>query len=397
MRTVHITKPITGAFELPGSKSASNRALVLQALFPNIAIEGLSAADDTQLLAAALQKKTNIIDVGPAGTAMRFATAFLAHQTGTFELRGTERMHQRPIKPLVEALRQLGADIEYLEKPGFPPLRITGKNLQGTEVSIDTHLSSQFTTALMLLGLALPNGLTINLRGPQISAGYVSLTAKMCTDLGFDVEVLPHQIQVKPAAASHSGTIKIEKDWSAAVFAYTLVALQPGASLWLPDLTYPSAQPDAKVVEIYEALGVHSQVLPEGIRITQRGTAAGRLEINCQLFPDMAQGLAVAMAGLGVAGSLFGLDTLRIKETDRIAALAVELAKFGIEVPTTANSISFSGGAIQAPKAPIKTYEDHRMAMAFACLSPLFPVTIEHPEVVSKSFPGFWDFFNAFA
>lgn len=394
MREVAITKPLNSTFWLPGSKSASNRALVLQALFPNITIDGLSEADDTKLLAAALKKNTAVIDVGPAGTAMRFATAYLAHQPGSYELRGTARMHERPIQPLVDALRQLGADIQYLEKTGFPPLRITGKKLTGDTITLQTGLSSQFTTALMLLAPALPRGLNIKLEGPQTSASYVKMTTEICQTLGFDVRVLPNSINIQPAQEDHAGHIKIERDWSAAVFAYALVAIQPGATLFLPDLTYPSAQPDARAVEIFEALGVHTKILSDGIRITYRGNAAGRLEINCGAFPDMAQGLAVAMAGLGISGTLHGLQTLRIKETDRIAALAQELAQFGLVVTTTSDSITLPGTPLRASAQPIQTYDDHRMAMAFACLSALFPVAILHPEVVSKSFPGFWDFFD---
>lgn len=394
MKKVGLLPPFNATFELPGSKSESNRALVLKALFPNIQVVGLSAAHDTHILQKALEIPAGIVDVGPAGTAMRFATAFFANQSGTYILRGTPRMHQRPIGPLVTALQELGAQITYLEQHGFPPLQIKGQPLQGGTVEVTADLSSQFATALLLLAPALPGGLTVNLTGQQVSASYVQLTLHLLQSLGFEAHQHEQNIVVLPAQPAHTGQIVVQRDWSAAVFAYALVALKPGSSLWLPNLTYPSAQPDAKVVAVFEALGVRTAVLPEGIRITHTGARAGSLAINCENFPDMAQGLAVAMAGLGMAGTLSGLGTLRIKETDRIAAMATELARFGVLATVGPNSIALPGTPIQPPNGPVKTYDDHRMAMAFACLSTLFPIEISHPEVVSKSFPAFWDFFE---
>jgi 3-phosphoshikimate 1-carboxyvinyltransferase len=339
-------------------------------------IENLSTAKDTQILKQLLtDKNRTTFDVGHAGTAMRFLTAYLAIQQGEFVLTGSERMQQRPIKILVDALRTLGADITYLKNEGFPPLKIIGKPLLGGEITINGSVSSQYISALMMIAPYLENGLKINFEGKVTSKPYLDMTAEM--------------MKVK------DGFI-VEPDWSAASYWYSMVALAKDAEITLLGLKKDSLQGDAVVAKIYENFGVKTEYLENGIRLAKISPLTTHHSpflfdfTNC---PDLAQTIAVTSAALNVPTKLTGLSTLRIKETDRIAALQNELSKLGcrVEVEHDELIILSNTNAMERQHLPIKTYDDHRMAMAFAPLSLLYPINIENPDVVIKSYPNFWE------
>ena len=377
----HTTKVVRGEITLPSSKSISNRALIIKALSGlSFEIENLSMANDTQILQQLLaDKNRTTFDVGHAGTAMRFLTAYLAIQQGEFILTGSERMQQRPIKILVDALTTLGADITYLKNEGFPPLKIIGKTLSGGEITIDGSISSQYISALMMIAPYIKNGLKINFEGQVASKPYLDMTAEMVKDF-------------------KAGFV-VEPDWSSASYWYSMVALAKDAEITLLGLKKKSLQGDSVVAEIFEKFGVKTEYLPSGIRLTKLpnfGLPASNFQLNFSNCPDLAQTVAVASAALNIPVKLTGLSTLRIKETDRIAALQIELTKLGFKVEVDGDDliINSHSGKIQQlnhwSSISIRTYNDHRMAMAFAPLSLLSPITIENPDVVVKSYPNFW-------
>lgn len=378
----HTTKVVRGEITLPSSKSISNRALIIKALsgLP-FEIENLSTANDTQILKQLLaDKNRTTFDVGHAGTAMRFLTAYLAIQQGEFILTGSERMQQRPIKILVDALRTIGADITYLKNEGFPPLKIIGKTLSGGEITIDGSISSQYISALMMIAPYIKNGLKINFEGQVASKPYLDMTAEMVKDF-------------------KAGFV-VEPDWSSASYWYSMVALAKDAEITLLGLKQESLQGDAIVVKIYENFGVKTEYLENGIRLTKISPPIAQhspLIFNFNNCPDLAQTVAVTSAALNIPIKLTGLSTLRIKETDRIAALQIELTKLGFNVEVDGDDLIInrhSGKSQQInhwSSISVHTYDDHRMAMAFAPLSLLSPITIENPDVVVKSYPNFWE------
>lgn len=387
--------PLVGAITLAGSKSISNRVQIIRALsaetFP---IERLANAKDTVLLEALLNSPDPIRDAGAAGTTFRFMTAFLALQSGEQILTGTERMKQRPIKVLVDALRELGAQITYLEQEGYPPLRI-GPPLAAQVKSllrVAANTSSQYISALLLIAPTLPAGLTLQLEGEVVSRPYIEMTLGLMAYFGVthrwegdSIHVAPQPYQGRPFV--------VEADWSAASYYYAMVALADSADLTLHGLFANSLQGDAVLPELFRPFGVQTEFLATGIRLIKNG-AALPANFDCDFLrcPDLAQTLAVVAAATGVSSSFGGLGTLRIKETDRIAALERELAKVGVRVsPHGAAALSIDG-QVQVPQpAPVfATYEDHRMAMAFAPLALLGPIQIAEPEVVDKSYPDFW-------
>jgi len=392
---------IQGRIRLTGSKSESNRALIIRALFEDVDIANLSEAEDTITLAKALTqvkqctgKEQLTVDVGPAGTAMRFLTAFLALRPGDYELTGSARMQQRPIQILVDALNSLGASISYAGQPGYPPIRIKGGFEQvKPEVEIKGDVSSQYLSALLLIASALPQGLKLHILGDLTSKPYVGMTLAMLAEAGIQHRWEENSIAIPPQSASPT-TLYIEPDWSAASYWYSIIALSPaGSSLLLPGLKSNSLQGDRAIVDIMVNFGVQSTFVQEGVKIEKIDHPS--FENRCfdlKECPDLAQTIIVCAAALGRQASFTGLETLKIKETDRIKALQNELGKFGVALIEDGQTYHLRPEKMFVPKiVSIATYEDHRMAMAFAPLAILFgQIAIEEPAVVGKSYPLFW-------
>lgn len=393
---------ITGKTNLPGSKSISNRVLMIKALSGlDFTISNLSDSDDTRHMVQAFEiinsRNSAVINIGHAGTDMRFLTAFLSTSDRQVELTGSERMQQRPIKELVDALRTLGADISYKNKEGYPPLIIKGKKLKGGKITINADVSSQFISALLLVGPYFENGLELILEKNLVSKPYIDMTIDMMKEFGAQVNWNQNIITVKSKPYSYSKSdYKVESDWSAASYFYSLVALSKlNTSLTLNGLFQKSSQADSACVSIYQSFGVETEFTEEGVIITKSKLG---LEpsftydfLNC---PDIAQTVACTCTALKLPFTLTGLQTLKVKETDRILAMKNELSKFGIEIDATLNSFQCKAGhnASGTNTYYIATYNDHRMAMALAPLCLHFGnIVIEDAEVVSKSYPGFWN------
>lgn len=379
---------------ISGSKSETNRLLILQKLYPELLIENVSDSDDSLIMKQCFENDTKIKDVHHTGTAMRFLTSYFALKSnGEVILTGSDRMKQRPVKILVDALRQLGADISYMEKEGFPPLRIKGKNLQKDFVEIEADVSSQYISSLMLIAPALPNGLNIRLKGVVTSVPYIKMTLHLLQSVGIMASLENQNIHIQPATKLKNKHFTVESDWSSASYYYSMIALAPvGSFISLKNLKKNSLQGDAALTEIYKDFGVHTFF--EHTTITLKKVANRQKKtINYQLnnTPDIAQTIIVTCMGLGIECKLTGLHTLKIKETDRLQALKNELKKFGALVITTEDSIELKS-KVHFTKNPIEinTYQDHRMAMAFAPLVLKQPLIIKNSEVVSKSYPAFW-------
>ena len=384
--------PVT--VKIGGSKSESNRLLILKALYPNITIENLSESDDTQVLREALNFPKKIVDVHHAGTAMRFLTAYFAIADQLdLSLIGSRRMHQRPIGMLVNALRNLGADIEYLENDGFPPLRIRGKELLKNEVNIQANVSSQYISALMLIAPKLRNGLKINLQGRISSFPYIEMTAALLKKIGVDVSVGNNTILIEPKENIPNKTFIVESDWSSASYFYSLVSLSESLEVSLKNFSRESLQGDSTLVAIYRHLGVETVFnSAEGISLFKSNKPiSDALAFDLSNTPDLAQTLAVNCFGLGISCKLTGLHTLKIKETDRLLALKTELEKLGAIVHIDENSFGLERSSKIFSNKTIETYQDHRMAMAFAPLALKVDINIDQADVVSKSYPNFWN------
>ncbi len=412
MKQYRLTAPtkLSATVKLPASKSVSNRALIIYALTGEGGIlpSNLSDCDDTSVVIRALRECPHVIDIGAAGTAMRFMTAYLAAtDSGEHVLTGTERMKHRPIGILVDALRHLGADISYVEREGFPPLRITGHQLKGGELEIEGDVSSQFISALLLTGPVMERGLTLHLRGEIISRPYIDLTLWTMREYGADAEwTSGDTIEVKPKTYVAREYL-IENDWSAASYWYEMVALakDPAAQVRLEGLMDGSKQGDSSVRYLFSLLGVKTAFLsksentPTTVVLSKNGHCVPSVEYDFTNSPDLAQTFVAVCCGLGVPFRFTGLQTLKIKETDRIEALKAELHKLGYDIVSKNNSeLSWNGNkkalhSVQTPPLAreINTYNDHRMALAFAPLSFCHPIVINHPKVVTKSYPQFWD------
>ena len=404
MTTYNITKPerLQVNIKLPASKSISNRALIIHALTGGSIIpENLSDCDDTEVVIHALEQMPEVIDIKAAGTAMRFMTAFLAAtEHGEHVITGTERMQHRPIKILVDALRQLGADIAYKKEEGFPPLRIKGATLDGGQLEVAGNISSQYISALLLIGPMLRKGLTLRLLGDTISRPYIDLTLWTMREFGADAEwtaVDTITIQPKPY---ESRPYIIENDWSAASYWYEIVALSddPEAEFCLEGLMDGSKQGDSSVRYIFSLLGVKTTFgtrkagVPTKVTLTKSGHRVNRLEYDFVNVPDLAQTFVCTCCAMGVPFHFTGLQTLKIKETDRIAALKTEMAKLGYQLEAINDcELKWDGQKSQISNSPIDTYDDHRMALAFAPLAMKSPISINNPQVVSKSYPRFWE------
>jgi 3-phosphoshikimate 1-carboxyvinyltransferase len=357
--------------------------------------ENLSDCDDTRVMVRALTENSETIDIMAAGTAMRFLTAYLATRKGESHiLTGTERMRHRPIKILVDALRQLGADIEYTENEGFPPLRISGMELSGNEVSLKGDVSSQYISALLMVGPTLKNGLRLTLTGNIVSRPYINLTLQLMRDFGGKAEwVAENVISVEPQPYDPETRFTVENDWSAASYWYQTVALAPKAEIRLSGLFDKSYQGDRKGGELFARLGVETSFENGQTVLRKSGESPEVLEADFVEIPDLAQTFVVTCALMGVKFRFTGLQSLRIKETDRISALEKEMSKLGYTIGDADDSVMFWNGERTEPEATpvIQTYEDHRMAMAFAPASLLFPtMEIANPHVVTKSYPTFW-------
>jgi 3-phosphoshikimate 1-carboxyvinyltransferase len=396
----HKTGALNAAVHLPSSKSIANRALILQAMSARpINLYAIPDAGDTLLMKQALQSPGGQINLGNAGTCMRFLTAYFAAKEGCeVRLYGGERMHERPIAPLVDALRTLGADIRYEAQPGFPPLLIRGKKLSGGIVRPDASVSSQFVTAIMLIAPFLGEPLRIECAG-SASYDYIRLTTKVMHDLGFDVSengsmvnILPVPQDVRNAPAVD---YKIEPDWSAAAFWFEMAALSDECSISLPGLSLNSAQGDRVISEVIKNSGVKVEAKPG--EITLKKTKADPYHVGSFAFdfshcPDLFPAVAVLCAASGMEAELTGLGNLQHKESNRLHAVTTELARLGYKAGMHDRKLHLAPGGVrhQVPPA-IETYNDHRMAMAFAPLALLHDITIANPDVVNKSYPSFWN------
>lgn len=388
---------LRGEVALPASKSLSNRALVIGTVAgaDPVLIGNLSDCDDTRVMRQWLAERPAVVDIGAAGTAMRFSTALLAVSPGERVITGSERMRHRPIRVLVDALRQLGADIRYVGEEGFPPLRIVGRPLDGGALALPGHVSSQFISALLMVAPTMRKGLALTLTGDIVSRPYIDMTLGLMTQFGaragwtgddsLGVEPVPYQRRAW----------RVENDWSAASYWYEMMALtaDPDAEILLPGLQEDSLQGDSRVRRLFEPLGVRTTFVPGGAQLTKTHPTADRIELDLVDCPDLAQTLVATACMMGLPFRFTGLQSLRIKETDRLAALCTEMAKLGCALrEEEGRALVWDGETTpQATLPSIATYDDHRMAMALApCALRRGALRIYDPHVVTKSYPKFW-------
>nr|WP_321229826.1 3-phosphoshikimate 1-carboxyvinyltransferase [uncultured Psychroserpens sp.] len=380
---------------ITGSKSESNRLLLLQALYPELEVGNVSNSDDSEVMQEALASEEKIIDIHHAGTAMRFLTAYFASKEGReVVLTGSKRMKERPIEILVDALNQLGAEISYLETHGCPPISIKGKTLTKSKVTLNANVSSQYISALLLIASSLENGLELTLDGEITSIPYINMTLDLLNQVGIQTTFEDQIIVVKPKRdALKTKSLTVESDWSSASYFYSIVALSPvGTEVKLSSYNEKSLQGDSVLAEIYKSFGVetifqgHSILLKKGEK-----SVSDSVEFQLNNSPDIAQTIAVTCLGLGIKCHLTGLHTLKIKETDRLVALQNELQKLGAKIDITNDSLTLHKTSKINTNVAIATYNDHRMAMAFAPLALKTHLNIEDYMVVSKSYPTFWD------
>jgi 3-phosphoshikimate 1-carboxyvinyltransferase len=380
---------------IEGSKSETNRMLILQALYPNIVLENVSNADDCLVMKQALSTDSHTIDIHHSGTAMRFLTAYFAQKEGCeIVLTGSDRMQERPIEILVDALKKMGADIEYVNNYGVPPISIWGKKLLKHKISLPADVSSQYISALMLIAPKLENGLEIELLGEITSKPYLEMTLELLKKTGVQASFYKNIIKVQPTTQNpQPTTFSIESDWSSASYFYSIVALSEiGTEIKLSNFKQNSLQGDSILVAIYKDFGVETTFENESIILRKaKNHNPQPATYNLIKTPDLAQTLAVTCFGLEIDCNLSGLKTLKIKETDRLLALKTELEKLGATVEINADSLFLTSSTPTSTLISIKTYQDHRMAMAFAPLAIKFPIIIKDVEVVSKSYPNFWN------
>jgi 3-phosphoshikimate 1-carboxyvinyltransferase len=409
MKSIIISKPdrsLTGILQLPASKSISNRLLIIGALSGTGSSFGnLSDAGDTVMLIKHLEtihagntrKKVIELDAGNAGTVIRFLTAYLSMKPGKWVLTGADRMKQRPIGVLVEALRELGASIEYLAKPGYPPLLITGTKLHGGEVTIDSGISSQFTTALLLIAPYMADGLVLHLKGRPISTPYAAMTLKVMQMFGVTVKQTRTNIRILPGTYVHRPFI-VESDWSAAAFWYEAAVFAEDPDIELRGVFPQSLQGDAILPSLFQNFGIRTEFVGEGIRLTRIRKRIDGFYFDFTDYPDIAQAVIATCAGLGIRGRFEGLQSLRIKETDRLLAMKNEIGKLGVQITFTGKNELITAVEIK-PGKPLfpegitfETYGDHRTAMTIAMfVLKSGSLKIMNPDVVEKSYPTFWD------
>ena len=390
------TIPLQGELQITGSKSESNRLLLLNQLFQHaLTLENVSNSEDSQLMQKALANTTDIVDIHHAGTAMRFLTAYFSIQEGrSITLTGSDRMKQRPIGVLVEALRSLGADISYLENDGYPPLKINGKKIKSSQITIPANVSSQYITALMLIGTQLKNGLTITLEGKIISVPYIQMSIQLLNRIGVKAEMNGQEIKVEYTPSVDPINLQVESDWSSASYYYSLVALNPNSEVSISTYYEDSLQGDSALQTIYrENFGVDSSFKHGKLTLKNNPDFEYDDVITLDLnnTPDIAQTIAATCVGLGLKCHLTGLETLKIKETDRLQALQNELTKLGAVVEITEDALSIKRYNVFEETPVLETYNDHRMAMCMAPLASKFPLKIENEMVVEKSYPTFWE------
>ncbi|MGB5698533.1 3-phosphoshikimate 1-carboxyvinyltransferase [Muriicola sp.] len=403
---LHLSGPPTSivrsAIKITGSKSESNRLLILQALYPDLRIENLSNADDVKVMRNGLKISKGEVDIHHAGTAMRFLTAYFASRKGTdIVLTGSSRMQERPIKVLVDALRKLGADIQYQNNEGYPPLHIKGRQLTAERVSLPANISSQYISALLLIAASLPNGLVIELLGKITSVPYINMTLSLLETLGIQTAFIGNTIEVHPTKTARSTKVVVESDWSSVSYFYSIVALSdPGTHLEITSYTPDSLQGDRILAQIYTHFGVETVFKGKALHLFKRSKLSTRMDkngiepllsLNLADAPDIAQTIVVTCFGLGIGCHLSGLHTLKIKETDRLEALKNELTKLGASVIVTDKDLTLAAGGSIKNEVTIETYNDHRMAMAFAPLAMKTSLFINDAGVVSKSYPDFWN------
>lgn len=386
---------LRASVQLPASKSISNRALILNALsYSPYDIQNLSDCDDTEVMVKALNSDSRDFDIKAAGTAMRFLTAFLSKIVGEWTITGTERMKNRPIKLLVDALNSLGARIEYMEKEGYPPLRIFGSALQGGEISLAGGVSSQYISALLMIAPLMENVLTLHLEGNIISRPYINLTLQLMEQFGVKATWNGQTIKILPQEYKPI-RFTVESDWSAASYWYTIMALSKNAEIELLGLFKNSLQGDAAGAKLFAQLGVGTTFTDRGVMLKYNGNVTKKLIYNFVNEPDLAQTFVVTCVLLNIPFRFTGLQSLKIKETDRIEALKTELRKLGYLLTDSNDSILEWNGERCEPEADpiIATYEDHRMAMAFAPAALVLPkgLKVADPEVVTKSYPAYWE------
>ncbi|MGC1204301.1 MAG: 3-phosphoshikimate 1-carboxyvinyltransferase [Flavobacteriaceae bacterium] len=380
--------------QITGSKSESNRLLLLQALYPEFKLENVSNSDDSNLMTNALSSQSEVVDIHHAGTAMRFLTAYFSIQEGReVTLTGSKRMKERPIKILVEALQDLGANISYVENEGYPPIKIKGQKITKNKVSLNANVSSQYISALLLIASKLENGIELTLEGEITSVPYINMTLSLLDGIGVESSFIGNTITVKPKTQKPKPkTLTVESDWSSASYYFSIVALSDvGTEITLSSYKENSLQGDSVLVDIYKHFGV-STVFKENVLTLKKETSnIAPLTLNLKNAPDIAQTIAVTCFALGIPCDLTGLHTLKIKETDRLVALKVELEKLGGNVKITDKSLHLSASITIKEMVSIATYHDHRMAMAFAPLALKTSLIIEDAMVVSKSYPTFWN------
>ncbi len=390
------TKSLTGEITLPTSKSISNRVLVINALaYSPFPVQNLSNSDDTSVMEQVLNSNTDKFDIGHAGTAMRFLTAFLSKIVGKWEITGSERMQQRPIKILVDALNKLGAKIKYINNPGYPPLHIWGSNLKGGKLELDGSISSQYISALLMIAPTIEGGLELTLTNRITSASYIELTLKLMAQFGIEYKWEGNVITIKEQNYKPI-PYTVEADWSGASYWYQLAVLADEADLVLNGLQLDSPQGDCSQAKWFEDFGIVSKQEGNSVRITKKKVSLPENYVqNFVENPDIAQTFAVMCVCKGIPFHFSGLETLKIKETDRIHALITELGKMGAELTEPAHGeLAWNGNIDEtmfASQVEIDTYHDHRMALAFAPAALINKhIKINDPLVVTKSYPGFW-------
>lgn len=388
----HQSGNLHGRIQITGSKSESNRMLLLQAFYPQITLDNLSNSDDTVAMKSGLESDKNMVDIGHAGTSMRFLSAYYSTLENQEKiLTGSSRMQERPIGVLVDALRQLGADISYLKNEGYPPLLIKGKRLTASEVLLSANISSQYITALMLIAPSLPDGLRLYLEGKITSIPYIEMTLSLLHKIGVDAIFSGQHIQVFPKKDITQITHAVESDWSSASYYFSMVALAKEADVSLSTYKKDSLQGDRVLMDVYQQFGVKSSIENNTLALKKQTMGSTHVQLDLSDAPDIAQTIAVTCYGLGLSCSLTGLHTLKIKETDRLVAMQNELSKLGATIEITDKSLHLHKRTTPIrPNVLIETYHDHRMAMAFAPLGLLVPIRIQDADVVTKSYPGFW-------
>ncbi len=395
---LHLSRPnnlqLNSKISITGSKSESNRSLLLQALYPNLRISNISNSDDAIVMQKGLSVSNGLVDIHHAGTAMRFLTGYFASQSDKeVTLTGSKRMTERPIRVLVDALRALGAEISYEQNEGYPPLKIIGKQLTKNKVSLPANISSQYISSLLLIAPSLQNGLELDLVGKITSVPYINMTLGLLNEIGIESSFQGNSIKVFPKASVNDKTLTVESDWSSASYYFSLMALsEVGSEITLSAYKTNSLQGDNVLVDIYKNLGVETTYSNTSIQLKKTALPKpSMLELDLSNAPDIAQTIAVTCFALGIPCHLTGLHTLKIKETDRLEALHTELSKLGADIVVTDKTLRLSPSKKILPEISIDTYNDHRMAMAFAPLALKTSLFINDAGVVSKSYPDFWE------